>query len=216
MALTDQDTAVPPFSEKVKAASWGAHSDAEHAPFMQELMKGTLSRDGYATLVAQHWYVYDVLEQAARAMADDPVGGRFVFPELTRLPALVDDLEYLLGPQWSDRIEPVPATVEYCDRLREVCFDWAGGFIAHHYVRYMGDLSGGQIVGRVVERLYDLPDGRGVAFYAFDSVADATEFKAAYRSKLDDLPWDVAEQDRVTDEILVAYDLNTRVLVDLA
>ncbi|GAA1828589.1 biliverdin-producing heme oxygenase [Actinomadura chokoriensis] len=34
--------------------------------------------------------------------------------------------------------------------MREVCFDWP----AHHYTRYLGDLSGGQVIGARIVRGY--------------------------------------------------------------
>lgn len=216
MTVTADETGTPTtFSEALRAASWGAHERAAESPYMGALIRGELSRERYADLVAQHWFAYVVLEEAVAAMSDDPTARRFTFPELERIPALEADLEYLLGESWRDRVEALPATIEYCDRLREVCFDWPGGFVAHHYVRYMGDLSGGQFVGRKVEQVYDLPDKQGVSFYVFDGVDDPTAFKDEYRRRLDEAPWDAEEQRRIIDEILVGYELNTKVLQQL-
>ena len=92
------------------------------------------------------------------------------------------------------------------------CFDWPGGYVAHHYVRYMGDMSGGQVIRRIVERTYDLTDHAGTGFYVFDEVGDLKAFKARYRDLLDSVPWSSEERDRVVEEILVAYRLNTGVL----
>lgn len=211
---TTADTA-PTTSEAIRAASWNAHQAAEGAPFMGELMAGKLDRSRYAELVAQHHFAYVVLEEAAEAMADDPVAKPFVFPELTRVPSLEADLAFLLGDDWRDQITANPGTQAYCARMREVCFDWPAGFVAHHYVRYLGDLSGGQFIGKVVERTYDLPDHAGARFYVFDQIDDPKAFKERYRQLLDAAPWDADEQARMTDEVLRAYELNTQVLVDL-
>lgn len=215
MAMTESDTEVPSFSERVKAMSWGAHGHAEQARFMQELLGGRLPLERYAQLVAQHRFAYAVLEEAAAAMAEDPIGGAFVFPELTRLPALDADLRFLLGDDWAEQVAPVPATLEYCDRMRAQCFGWSGGYVAHHYVRYMGDLSGGQVVRRILEGVYDLPDRAGVGFYVFDRIDDPVAFKAEYRARLDAAAWVPDEQERVAEEIMVAYRLNTEVLDQL-
>lgn len=203
------------FSEQIRTASWGAHEAAAGGPFMRNLLAGNLERARYAALVAQHYFAYAVLEDAARAHAADPVAGAFVFPELERLPALEADLAFLLGAQWRTQIAPTAATAAYCARMRDVCFGWPGGFVAHHYVRYLGDLSGGQLIRRRVEQAYGLADHDGVRFYVFDRILDGGAFKARYRGLLDAAPWSEDEQQRITGEILAAYACNTRVLVDL-
>jgi len=212
MAMTEDGPTATTFSEAIKAASWNAHEHAEHSRFMQDLLAGRLDLDAYALLVAQHYFAYRVLEDASSTMALDKIGSLFTFPELTRVPALEADLAALLGPDWASRIAPTPETVEYCERLSAVCFDWPGGYVAHHYVRYMGDLSGGQVIRRIVDRTYGLDDHAGTGFYVFDAIGDLKAFKVRYRDLLDAAPWSSDERDRVVEEILTAYRLNTEVL----
>jgi len=159
------------FSEALRAATWRDHEEAETSAYMTALLAGELDRSGYAALVAQHWFIYQVLEEAAAAMADDPVARPFLFPELVRLPALEEDLDVLVGDGWREGIRALPSTAAYCNRMREVCLDSPGALVAHHYTRYLGDLSGGQHIGRVVARVYDLP-GPGASFYRFEGIPD--------------------------------------------
>lgn len=204
------------FSEQLKAASWEAHERAADAPFMQALFEGALPREHFAELVAQQHFAYAVLEEAAEVMVGDPIAGAFVHPGLARVPALEADLEFLLGPGWPSSVSPTTATATYVARLREVCFDWPGGFVAHHYVRYLGDLSGGQFIRRVVAGNYELEGLDGTRFYDFPELGDLARFKDDYRSKLDAAPWSADEQQRIIAEILHAYRLNTDVLHGLA
>jgi heme oxygenase len=200
----------------MKRQTWTDHDAAEYTAYMQALLEGKLPRDSYADMVAQHYFAYQVIEDAATRMADDPIAGRFVHPGLARIPALEADLEYLLVPQWREVISPNPGTVEYVARLREVCNDWPGGFVAHHYTRYLGDLSGGQIIRVKVERAYELPDQQGVQFYVFPGIENLKAFKEDYRDALAAAPWDEAERAKIIDEVLTAYRLNTKVLVECA
>ncbi|MCW4385750.1 biliverdin-producing heme oxygenase [Salinibacterium sp. SYSU T00001] len=202
-----------PFSQALRERTWSRHGESEGARFMTDLMKGSGTLDDYTQLVVQHWFIYDVLEQVAARMADDELVGGLIAPELVRLPAIEADLRHLMGEGWREGIRPVPATIAYCERMREVA-DWNGGVIAHHYTRYLGDLSGGQHIGRLMQRHFGLDD-EGVAFYRFDGIASPTEFKDAYRAGLDAIAWDAAERDRVIDEVIVAYDFNTRLFHDL-
>ncbi len=199
-------------SAALRAATWTDHQRAEDTAYLRPLVSGGVDRHGYAEMVAQHRYAYVVLEEAAQVMRDDPVAGVFVTPALDRVPALERDLAALLGPEWSTVVSPSPATQRYCDRLQEVCFGWPGGFVAHHYTRYLGDLSGGQFLARSVERWL----GPGItAFYDFSALGDLTAFKEAYRRALDETGWSAEERERVIAETALAYTHNTAVLHEL-
>ncbi|GAA3006738.1 heme oxygenase (biliverdin-producing) [Microbacterium aurantiacum] len=204
-----------PFSAALRERSSGAHSTSEQAGFMADLMKGEGTRDDYVALVAQHWFIYDALEAAADRMREDPIAAPFISDKLTRLPALEADLSFLLGPQWRDRITPLPTTQRYVERIAQVGATWPGGFVAHHYTRYLGDLSGGQFIGRLMARRFGF-ETNGIGFYLFDDIADPKAFKEIYREQLDAAPWDADEQARVIDEVLLAYRFNTELFDDLA
>lgn len=202
------------FSAALRERSAGSHSRSESAGFMADLLKGECSREDYIALVAQHFFIYEALEAATERMKNDPVASVFISPKLTRLPALEKDLEFLLGDQWRERIAPLPSTRRYVERITQVGTVWPGGFVAHHYTRYLGDLSGGIHIGRVVRRHYGF-ETNGVGFYLFDEIADPAAFKDAYREQLDAVDWDESEKERVIDEVLLAYRFNTEVFDEL-
>lgn len=203
------------FSAALRERSSSAHSSSEHSGFMADLMKGEGTREDYVALVAQHWFIYSALEAATERMRHDPVASVFITDRLTRLPALEADLEFLIGKDWRERITPLPTTQRYVERIEQVGSVWAGGFVAHHYTRYLGDLSGGMFIGRLMKRRFGF-ETNGIGFYIFNDIADPKAFKDVYREQLDAAPWDADEQQRVIDEVLVAYRFNTELFEDLA
>ena len=207
---------VVPFSQALRERTWAGHGESEGASFMSDLMTGKGTRDDYIALVAQHFFVYEALERASDAFAGDPVAAPFITDQLTRLPALEADLAFLLGAGWRDAIGPLPTTVRYVRRIHEIVdAGWAGGFVAHHYTRYLGDLSGGQVIRTLMQRQFGF-ETNGVGFYLFDQIASPKQFKETYREQLDAVGWDGAERERVIDEVLAAYTLNTELFDDLA
>ena len=54
---------------------------------------------------------------------------------------------------------PPPPTA-YRARLLEQAAEWAALLVAHHYTRYLGDLSGGQAIGRILDRTFELDGAR--------------------------------------------------------
>ncbi|MFV0136315.1 heme oxygenase (biliverdin-producing) [Streptomyces sp. HMX87] len=200
------------FSTLIRTASHEQHTEAETSTFMSDLLGGRLGVEAYARYTEQLWFVYEALEAGASRLAADPVAGPFVRPELMRLAALERDLEHLRGPRWRASLSALPATRAYADRVRECAERWPGGYVAHHYTRYLGDLSGGQIIRDKAERTWGFEKkGDGVRFYVFEQITNPAAFKREYRELLDGIHADDLEKQRVVAECKRAFALNTAV-----
>lgn len=206
-----------PFSTLIRTASHEQHTEAESTSFMADLLGGRLGVEAYRRYTEQLWFVYTALEGAADKLAADPVAGPFIRPDLYRLPSLERDLDHLHGRSgWRTEIRPLPATRGYAARVAQVAREWPGGYVAHHYTRYLGDLSGGQIIRGKAERTWGFArKGDGVRFYVFEEIGNPAAFKREYRERLDALPGDDLERQRVVDECKRAFALNTAVFREL-
>ncbi|WP_432042509.1 heme oxygenase (biliverdin-producing) [Streptomyces cadmiisoli] len=202
----------PSFSTLIRTASHEQHVEAETSTFMSDLLGGRLGLDAYARYTEQLWFVYEALEAGAGALTADPVAGPFIRPELFRLGALERDLEHLRGAGWRSTLEPLSATRAYAQRVAECARAWPAGYVAHHYTRYLGDLSGGQIIRDRAERTWGFAKkGDGVRFYVFEEIANPAAFKRGYRDLLDTIDADDLEKQRVVAECKKAFALNTDV-----
>ncbi|AZQ34327.1 biliverdin-producing heme oxygenase [Streptomyces cyaneochromogenes] len=200
------------FSTLIRTASHEQHVEAETSTFMSDLLGGRLGVDAYARYTEQLWFVYEALETGTEQLASDPVAGPFIQPELFRLASLERDLAHLRGPDWRSGVSALPATRAYADRVRECARDWPAGYIAHHYTRYLGDLSGGQIIRDKAEKTWGFTrKGDGVRFYVFEEIANPAAFKRGYRELLDGVRADDLEKQRVVAECKKAFALNTAV-----
>ncbi|MFE0522037.1 heme oxygenase (biliverdin-producing) [Streptomyces sp. NPDC058954] len=200
------------FSAVVRTASHAQHMEAETSTFMGDLLGGRLGVAAYTRYTEQLWFVYEALEAGAERLSADPVAGPFIRPELFRLPALERDLAHLRGPEWRAGLSALPATRAYAARVRECAERWPAGYVAHHYTRYLGDLSGGQIIRDRAERTWGFArKGDGVRFYVFDRIANPAAFKRSYRELLDDVRADDLERQRIVAECKRAFALNTAV-----
>ncbi|QOV38756.1 biliverdin-producing heme oxygenase [Streptomyces ferrugineus] len=200
------------FSTVIRTASHEEHTEAETSTFMSDMLGGRLGVDAYARYTEQLWFVYEALEAGAERLASDPVAGPFIRPELFRLAALERDLAHLRGPRWRAGLSALPATRAYADRVRECAADWPAGYVAHHYTRYLGDLSGGQIIRAKAEKTWGFArKGDGVRFYVFEDIPNPAAFKRGYRELLDAVRADDLEKQRVVAECKRAFALNTAV-----
>ena len=206
-----------PFSAQIRSATAEQHERAESSTFMSDMLGGALDVRAFYRYTGQLWYIYQALEQEAATLAADPVAGPFVQPELARLAHLEDDLAHLGGPGWREELTALPAPAPYAARIHECARDWPAGYVAHHYTRYLGDLSGGQVIRGTAAKLWQLPKrGDGVRFYVFDQIGNPAAFKRHYRTLLDELPVDELEKQRVLGECRRAFDLNTDLFAELA
>ncbi|MFJ1805409.1 MULTISPECIES: heme oxygenase (biliverdin-producing) [unclassified Streptomyces] len=200
------------FSTLIRTASHEQHMEAETSTFMSDLLGGRLGVEAYARYTEQLWFVYEALEAGAERLASDPAAGPFIRPELFRLPALERDLTHLRGPGWRSGVSALPATEAYAARVRECAERWPAGYIAHHYTRYLGDLSGGQIIRDRAERTWGFArKGDGVRFYVFEEIGNPAAFKRGYRELLDGVRADDLEKQRIVSECKRAFALNTAV-----
>ncbi|GAA2559757.1 biliverdin-producing heme oxygenase [Streptomyces levis] len=204
------------FSTLIRTASREQHEEVRGSTFLSDLLGHKLGVDAFARYTEQLWFVYQALESAAERLAGDPVAGPFVRPELFRTAALEQDLEYLRGPGWRSAIGALPATLEYAGRITECARDWPAGYVAHHYTRYLGDLSGGQIIRDTAEKTWGFArKGDGVRFYVFEEIPNPAAFKRGYWELLDAVPGDELERQRIVAECKRAYELNNGVFLAL-
>merc|ERR1719329_1364242 len=103
-----------------------------------------------------------------------------------------------------------PATKKYVEQIQQIATESPLLLVAHAYTRYLGDLSGGQILKRVAKKAMKLPEQGdiGVAFYTFPGISNAKDFKNMYRERMDALCLPTEVQDAMCEEAIYAFRLN--------
>ncbi|OBG70449.1 heme oxygenase [Mycobacterium sp. E1715] len=193
----------------MKEGSAAEHVAAEQSAFISELLAGRVTARGYSEYLLRLRVVYAALEDAMRACRKDPMVAAVYDPALERVAAIDADLRH-----WrTDGTRDVdsPAATAYSERIAALA--WGGSLLAHHYTRYLGDLSGGRIILHALDRAFDLR-GVGVAFYEFPM--RPKPYKDSYRARLDALRPSARDVDRIVDEVRVAFGLNHALLDELA
>jgi heme oxygenase (biliverdin-producing, ferredoxin) len=192
-----------PLSRLLRRESWPDHERAQYHPFEVALAEGTIPREAYADLLAQVREVYIALEQRGAELKDDPIAGKVWFPEVLRLSNVEADLDFY-WPKWREESNLLPVTVEYAERVRTA---EPIHFVAHHYNRYLADLSGGLFISAALKRAWDL-NGDGLRYYEFPGIANPDEWKQGYRAVLDGLPIDIDGKMKLIGEVAAGYEYN--------
>lgn len=173
MAITrsDTDETAPDVREDtgtaaaLRLATLSEHRAAEDREFIARLMAGELSLGEYTRYLAQFGWVYAALEARVPG-PDDPA---LFDPALARSTSIQHDLLHLGVADWRSEHPPLPATEAYIAHLASIPANDTVRWVAHHYTRYLGDLSGGQAIARIVARHYGAT-AEQLSFYDFAGI----------------------------------------------
>lgn len=187
-----------PLSTRLREQTKALHVQAERTGIMAQLLRGRATLPEYAALLVSLREIYIALEDGLAAHATNVVVRPLLMPGFARATALDMDLRALsaLG------VALPPAASEarsYSAHLRELTHIDPPRLLAHAWLRYLGDLNGGQIIGGIVRDALGLPMA-ATQFYEFPALADPRAAAGRWREALDCAPLDASAQMAIIDE----------------
>ncbi|QUS38588.1 biliverdin-producing heme oxygenase [Tardiphaga alba] len=183
------------------------HTEAERSGIIRDMLRGDVSREGYVLLQRNLLPAYQALEAGLESHRDNPVLAALAAYRLDRSSPLKADLVAMCGGDFS----AIPLLAEgtaYAKRIEEAAKGNGELLIAHAYTRYLGDLSGGQILKRLLAKKPGLQPNE-LAFYDFPAHADLAALKSDYRNALDAAGKLAANPQAIVAEGSLAFQLNT-------
>ena len=148
-----------------------AHRNAERAAFMNRMIKKNITPEQYYVYLKNQLYVYTNLEYYAEMQ------GIFA-GEMSNLQRVLPLTEDVLCIETENDFKQAPifqASKDYVTHIRDIHSN-KDKLFAHVYVRHMGDLSGGQIIKKLVPG--------PISFYEFEG--NTEDLKNVIREKLHD------------------------------
>lgn len=197
-------------SVAMREGSMAQHKDAENSGFMSELLGGRVNEQGYLDYLFALRTVYEALEETGRSLSEDPAVAKVHDTALERLATIDADFAHWCAGR-TPRVSA--AATAYAERIRGTSA-WAPAYVAHHYTRYLGDLSGGQAIGRILDRTFGM-EGQGLSFYSFETIEKPKVYKDGYRAALDAIELDDAGRARLIEEVQVAFRHNQALFEEL-
>ncbi|ORX56152.1 hypothetical protein DM01DRAFT_1362437 [Hesseltinella vesiculosa] len=213
-----------PLATAMREGTKVIHRAAETSVFTRRFLKGDITREEYGRYLLSLYFVYQKMEDLLKRHKDHPVVKLIYFPEeLNREMTLVQDLDYFYGKDLAaalrmDPMSKTPAVQSYLDTLDAACSVSPSLLIAHSYSRYLGDLSGGQMLAKRLKKCilhlqeddasWDSTDG--LAFYHFN-LGNQAEFKDYFRHQLNGAQVDADMRDLIVQEAVRSFELNIAV-----
>jgi heme oxygenase len=204
-----------PLSRLMRESSQQQHQEAESSPFAAALMRGELSLGDYTTYLVQLAWLYDALERQVANGVARPTSEPLWDSRLNRLDAITADLAELGIVDWRETTAPSSSMATYIAHLDSLSGRADVRLVAHHYTRYLGDLSGGQAIAALVARHYGATPAQ-LSFYRFDDIDNIVRYKESYRGHLDGLDLTPEESATLITEVQLAFTMNQRVFDELS
>jgi heme oxygenase len=202
-------------SALLRATTAEAHQTAERTGVMAQFLRRALPRERYVALLRALHVIYEAMERGAAAHRSSRIISALFDPALARTAALAADLAVFAGPDWA-AAPASPTAARYAARLEEIAAHRPQLLVAHAYVRYLGDLHGGQVLGKLVREQYELTDTDGARFYDVSGVGALHPFIARFRATLDAATTDTAERDAIAAEALHGFQEHITLFAELA
>jgi len=200
----------PELTDLLRERTHDLHARAERSGIVNDVLRGRATRFGYAMLLRNLLPAYRAMEQGLERIRSQQGIGAAARHELYRAPAIEADLQALFGEQWDRDLALLPEAEHYARRVTGAAAGEGGRLIAHAYTRYLGDLSGGQIMKRLLaSRLKLVPSE--LAFHDFPKISDPESFKQEYRRALNDAAVGIGDMDDLVGEAMAAFEHNIAV-----
>jgi heme oxygenase len=159
------------------------HTVAERSGIVNDILRKKIDRRGYAMLLRNLLPAYQSMEDGIERLRNDRPFDTFANPDLYRAAKIASDLHSIFGSDWSAELPLLEAGERYASHVAEASHGRGDGLIAHAYVRYFGDLSGGQVLKKMLAEALDL-DSSALSFYDFPGL-DPKALKAQMRDAID-------------------------------
>jgi heme oxygenase len=199
--------AAPGILAELRSRTHDLHVAAERSGILNALLRGTAPRAGYLLLLRNLAPVYRALEDGLARHGGTAALAPLAACRLDRATAIAADLRALGGPHWEHALPLLPEGESYARRVAEAAAGDGFRLVAHAYTRYLGDLSGGQILRRLLGDSLGLQAGE-LHFYDFSGIAGAAQIKRDYRAMLEQAGQAASDRAALVEEAAAAFSHN--------
>jgi heme oxygenase (biliverdin-producing, ferredoxin) len=177
------ETSHLPLSKALRERTSTLHAEAERSGIVNDILRGRAGRHGYLLLLRNLLPAYRAMEHALDAHRHSPLLASFARPHLRRAGRIAADMA-ALGIEREDELPLLPASAAYAAAVTTAAEGKGLRLVAHAYVRYFGDMSGGLVLKRLLGKSLGIGP-QALSFYEFAPEVDPVFLKDEMRIAID-------------------------------
>lgn len=198
-------------TQELKTETKALHTKAESTNFIKRLLKGQLGQYEYINYLFQLKLVYSEIEKKMMLFSDSEVFEVFSKHGIFRAMLIEKDIAQC-KPKDNQLLA---ATSKYLQCIKSINEASKMNLLGHAYVRYMGDLKGGQIIAGILKKKYGYCSSQ-LNFYDFTMLnMPCDELFLNIKKKLNNFPFTKKEKNMMIDAAIIAFQCNIALLEDL-
>ncbi len=199
-----------PLSDALRERTKRLHAVAERSGVIADILQRKCDRAGYGLLLRNLLPAYERLEAELFARRTHPILNVFADRSLRRSDRLRADLQTIEGADWERSLPLLRSAMSYAAAIRQAAAAGDGlRLVSHAYVRYLGDLSGGQVLKKLLGKSLSLP-AAALTVYEFPDV-ETHILKARLRDALDSAGRVTDDPHMLVIEAMTAFEHNIAV-----
>lgn len=203
-------------SQYLREGTAEKHAETEKVPYLVATFRGKLDLGTYVKQLVCLEAIYNAMEKELERHKNHTILSRLYFPEIHRSEAIRKDIEFFASKKGIQVLGSTSeATKRYMEYIQKTSESNPAMLVAQSYVRYLGDLSGGQVLRKIIAKTFQLEGKNGLEFYEFPLLFDLQAFKEKYRSILNELPLTEPEKEQLLEEAKSTFDLNKDLFLEL-
>ena len=197
-------------ADELKLRTAKLHKLAEKTGVVADVINQSASLPEYILYARNLIPIYQTLEKPIAHLAHAETLTPFLDYRIKRSNHLLSDLDNLIDRDVWAKLPLMKATTIYKAHIEDTSNTTPLAMLGHLYVRYLGDLNGGQLLQRLLKESFKL-DKRGLSFYNFPKIKDIKQYRLNYRDRFNSLCVTNTERKQIINTAIMAFEFNIRI-----
>jgi len=199
---------LPPLVDQMKMATSKHHHLAEKSGIVNDILLKKTTKQAYTLYLRNLHVIYSALERPFRKTSkESKLVTPFLNEMLLRTRSIELDLDLLSGSRKWRCLAILESCRAYRSHINTVKAEMPIALLGHIYVRYLGDMNGGQVLERLLKKSLNLQND-AYNFYRYPAITDLPSFRSAYRDLFNMTSLRVDDRDGILKTAVEAFEFN--------
>jgi len=197
-------------ADELKLRTAKLHKLAERTGIVADLLNRSASMSDYILYIRNLISIYQSLEKPFVHLANAETLTPFFDNRIKRSDHLISDLDNMVSRDVWTKLPLMKGTTIYKAHIDHMANTTPQALIGHLYVRYLGDLNGGQLLQHVLIESFNF-DKRSLSFYNYPEIKDLKLYRLQYRDKFNSLSINSTERKQIINTAIKAFEFNIHI-----